>query len=799
MSISLRCLALLCLLLVSIGGFAQNAPPPVPAATPAQTLDALGAQLDSVQSTLKRKHNDVPLADLRGQALAVQDQARQLAAGLDPQMAALQAQLAVLGPAPAKGAPPESSEVAAQRRQLDKAQAALDAQIKQAQLLNQNAGQLAAQIAAQRNDEFQARLSSRTATPFSRAFWADPLRSLAEDTQRVQRLGTRVRAALVDAWQPPQRQPLIWCLIGAGLLLLAGRWLLDRLLLWVAARQMPDGHLRRSALATGVALSSVLIAGLAAQLVRVGLNWNAALDDDLDALAGRVVSLVMFAAYVTGLGRALLSVDRPSWRLPALSDLAATRLRVFPWLLGAAALVFGLLDRLTRMLGTSLAVTVVAHGLVALVVSGLIGATLVRLRHARRALISEGKPPATQPAWVGVLRAGATLGVIISWLGIATGFIALAYFVALQMLWIGVIVATLYLLSHLVHDLFHTLLAPDCPSGKRLQASFGVGANTLDQAAVVLSGAARLALMLLALAIVLSPFGAGPSELLASVTQSLGNAQLGNLPIKPRTILGALAVLVVGLALVRAFKSWLSAQLLPRTSMTPGMQSSLVTLIGYVAGLLVVVLTLAEMQVDLKSITWIVSALTVGIGFGLQAIVQNFISGLILLVERPVKVGDWVSLSTDVEGDIQRINVRATEIRMGDRSTVIVPNSQLITEKVRNVTLANAQGRVLIKLPMPLDTDAGKVRELVLEVLHAHPATLDTPAPTVTLDNIDAGSLTFACTTYVNSPRDVGNVKSALLFEILERLRTAHLPLTRAQNMLVRTLPPLADDSDAQG
>ena len=793
---------MLLLALGSATAFAQSgeqSPKPEPVATPAQTLDALGAQLASVQAALKRKNNDVPLADLRGQALAVQDQARQLAAGLAPQMAALQAQLDVLGPVPAKGAPAESSEVATQRRQLDKVQAALDAQIKQAQLLNQNAGQVAAQIAAQRNDEFQARLTSRTATPFSRAFWIDPLRALPEDTQRVRRLGAHVRAALGDAWQPPQRQPLIWCLLGAGLLLVVGRWALDRLLLWVAARQMPDGHLRRSALAAGVALSSVLIAGLAVQLLRLGLDWNDTLDDELDALAARVVSLVLFAAYVTGLGRALLSVDRPTWRLPALSDLTARRLRLFPWLLGAAALVFGLFDRLTRALGTSLAVTVVTHALVALVVSSLIGATLVRLRHARRALITEGKPPVPQAAWVGVLRAGATLGVIISWLGVATGFIALAYFVALQMLWIGVIVATLYVLSHLVHDLFHTVLAPDCPSGKRLQATFGVGANTLDQAAVVLSGVARLALLLLALAIVLSPFGAGPRELLASVTQSLGNIQLGNLPIKPGTILSALAVLVVGLLLVRGFKGWLGTQLLPRTSMTAGMQSSLVTLVGYVAGLLVVVLTLAEMQVDLKSITWIVSALTVGIGFGLQAIVQNFISGLILLVERPVKVGDWVSLSTDVEGDIQRINVRATEIRMGDRSTVIVPNSQLITENVRNVTLANAQGRVLIKLPMPLDTDAAKVRALVLEVLHEHPGTLDTPAPAVTLDNIDANSLTFACTAYVNSPRDVGGVKSALLFEILDRLRDAHLPLTRAQNMVVRSLPPLAEDVDAQG
>ena len=80
-----------------------------------------------------------------------------------------------------------------------------------------------------------------------------------------------------------------------------------------------------------------------------------------------------------------------------------------------------------------------------------------------------------------------------------------------------------------------------------------------------------------------------------------------------------------------------------------------------------------------------------------------------------------------------------------------------------------------------------------------HPATLDTPAPAVTLDNIDAGSLTFACTAYVTSPRDVGGVKSALLFEILDRLREARLPLTRAQNMVVRNLPPITDSPGDSG
>ncbi len=271
-----------------------------------------------------------------------------------------------------------------------------------------------------------------------------------------------------------------------------------------------------------------------------------------------------------------------------------------------------------------------------------------------------------------------------------------------------------------------------------------------------------------------------------------------DLTIEPGSILIAIVVFVLGLMAVRTLRRWLTEQLLPNTRMEPGMQVSISTLFGYVGGLLVFVLALAELHVDLKSIAWIVSALSVGIGFGLQAIVQNFISGLILLVERPVKVGDWVSL-TGVEGDIRRINVRATEIQLGDRSTMIVPNSQLITEKVRNVTLANAQGRVQIKLPMPLDSNAGKVRELILGVLRAHVGTLAMPAPTVLLESVDGGTMLFNCVAYVNSPRDVGGVKSDLLFEMLEQLRVARLPMTSPQSMLVRTLPPMIEGDEQTG
>jgi small-conductance mechanosensitive channel len=799
MSTLIRTLLLLSLLLGGSALHAQNngpSPDSAPVLTPAQTLDQLGTQLDAVKSALKAKPQDAPLADLRGSALSVQDQSRQLATSLAPQMAALQAQLGVLGPAPEKGAPAESAEVASQRRQLDKAQAALDAQIKQAQLLNQNALQLAAQITGLRNDQFQARLASRTATPFSRAFWTDPVRALPDDIVRVKRLGARWHEAWNAARQPPNRQPLLWCLVAAAALLIGGRWSLEHLLLRLAGRHLPEGHLRRSAMAAAVALTAVFTTGLAARLVYAGLNWNDLLDTNLDALAAATVRLVYFAAFVTGLGRALLAVKHPSWRLPHLSDVAARQLRPFPWLLGASVLLLGLVERISRTTGSSLAATVATHGVIALVISGLIGMALLRLRHAQHEVAITGNTPSQRPLWVGLLTASALLGVCVSLLGVATGFIALAYFVALQMLWVGVVIGSLYVLTHLLQDVFETLLSPRGHSGKRLQATFGLSSNMLDQTAIILSGISRIALTLLALAIVLKPFGAGPGDLWSSAMQTLSGAKLGDLTIAPGTILNGLLVFVLGLLVLRTLKRWLSEQLLPKTTMQPGMQDSLATLLGYLGGILLFVLTLAAFKVDLKSIAWIVSALSVGIGFGLQAVVQNFISGLILLVERPVKVGDWISLN-DVEGDIRRINVRATEIQLADRSTMIVPNSQLITENVRNVTLANAQGRVLINLPMPLDTDANKARTLILEVLNEHPETLAMPAPLVQLADLDAGSMSFNCIAYVNGPRKVGGVKSDLLFTILERLRTADLPLVRAQNMLVRNLPPLATGQDA--
>ena len=121
--------------------------------------------------------------------------------------------------------------------------------------------------------------------------------------------------------------------------------------------------------------------------------------------------------------------------------------------------------------------------------------------------------------------------------------------------------------------------------------------------------------------------------------------------------------------------------------------------------------------------------------------------------------------------------MRATEIQLGDRSTLIVPNSEFITKTVRNMTLRNAEGRLRIRLPMPLTTDARQVREIMLGVLHEHEAVLPEPAPGVTLDGIENGLLIFQAIAYVSGPRMAAGVRSELLFTILERLQAAQVPM----------------------
>lgn len=722
---------------------------------------------------------------------AIGTAAEQLARRRAEELADIDSRLAGLGPTPAKGAAPDAPDVAEQRASLARQRAAIDAEAKLARLISVDAEQRGTELIRQRREQFQAALTTRIDSPLGGVFWRNLRNALPGDAARLRSLALELREATAAALQPGLRSSFLGSLAAALLLAVAGTWLAERLLVRMVPARLPAGRLRRSLLAAASVLAYVLLIGMATQLAWTGLGVDSdAGADALRALSKATLRQAVFAAFVIGLGHALLSRKRSSWRLPALSDDLARRLSPYPWWLAIVASLSGLVTEVNSIIGASLAAEVSVHTATALAISA-IGA--LALRHVRttpapapspadgaqedKASATEVAEVAPRPVWVGLLAACAGAAIAATVLLVAFGFVALAGALTRQMVWTGVVFATTYLLFQLVDDVCEAVLSSKGSFGERLHKGLGIDAKLLDQASVLVSGVLRVALFFYMVIALLAPFGTGPDEVFrrgSTVEQTL---KVGDFTLAPQALLTALAVVIAGLLMIRVLKRWLSERYFPNTSLEPGMRSSIVTLLGYVGGVLVIAVALAGLGISVERIAWVASALSVGIGFGLQAIVQNFISGLILLAERPVKVGDWVVLG-DTEGDVRRVNVRATEIQLGDRSTVIVPNSEFITKTVRNMTLTGAPGRVLLRLPAPLDTDAERMRNVILDAFCAHEGVLADPEPIVQLEGILNGTLTFLAIGYVSNPRNAGGVRSDLLFTILSGLREAGLALS---------------------
>ena len=749
----------------------------IPALEEDASLEQLSDRLDLVRQGVTSNANDDMLSQLRQAALQVQRQADALGTQRTSDVERLDDQLNVLGPV----LPDEADSITRQRKQLADEKKSLLAQQQQAQQLTQSARDLATQIVNLRRSLFNSQVTSRAASPLSPAFWSSLIRPTDDDVARLRELRGEAADAVASAFSAEHRWLFIACLVAAVLVWTVARRLLERVLTQATVRFLPEGRLRRSALALGVSLATLSTIAGSVSLLRWGLETSAELGNDLASLTNHILTLVVFSAFISGLGRAMLMLQRPSWRLPPIPDEVASALAWFPQVLAFALVLLLTQERINSVIGTSLALTVATNGLTALVVSLLFVAALVRYRRTRR------EHGLARPAGL----AGLIPFVVLVWvaailLTLLAGFLTLAYFLTAKLLWISVVATCTYLLVSVFVDICEILLSPRQPAGLALASALGMQQRHQAQVSTVLAGIGRTVLLFIAAMLVFTPTGTSPGELLQSLADwdGSGGKLLGNLSIVPQDIFLAVAIFVGGLLAIRVVKRWLSERLLPETDMDAGMRASLVTLVGYLGFLFLAMLVMSTLHINLTSLTWVVSALSVGIGFGLQQIVQNFISGLILLTERPVKVGDWVSLA-GVEGDIRRINVRATEIQMSDRSTVIVPNSQFISQNVRNVTMGNALGVVGITLTLPLETDANRVRELLLAAFQEHEAILDAPATSVTFKDLTASGMVLSVGGYVAGPRQVSGARSDLLFTILGRLRDEGIALSSPQSMVL--------------
>ncbi len=754
-------------------------------------LPALQKRLDQLKQQVSAAKTDKKFTGLNDGAQKLAEDADKLAVALAPQLEEVQAQLDVLGPAPAAGTLTETPQVVSQRNKLNNSKTLLTTQIEQTKGIATGARNLSSQISGMRRDALKTQIALNTGSILGSNFWSPLITPNEDDAARFDDFGSQVSDAWTQAWSPDWRVGTGIYLLLALLIGVFGRKTLDRPMNWILPRWLPQGRFRRSFLACFTTLSTTFTLGISVQLLGFIFTRLPDTSQWVNEFAEQLVELTYFSAVIAGLGIALLSNGHPSWRLPGIADPLAKTLASFPVLLAGFIFLFGIIEQLNNLVGASIAATLFGNGLAALLVALNCLIAPLRVNRMRRKMRADGEQTEARSTLAGLIHLVISLTAFVILIALLIGYIPLARFVTFELLWIGLVVCSLYLLIHFWVDLCESVFSATTHSGKILKGTLSVNDRHLSLAATLCSALGKTALLLMAaVALLNGTFGTTtPLELLSKIVDMWGGKGLESLNIIPAHAVNAVLCLVVGWYVLRSAKRWLDNDFLPKTMMDRGMRASLVTLFTNVGYVLIIMLTLSSLGIEWNKLAWIVSALSVGIGFGLQEIVKNFISGLILLTERPVKVGDLISIS-GVEGDIRRINVRATEIQLSDKSTVIVPNSQLISQNVRNATMGNAQGVATIVLTFPLDIDPEQVRTLLLDAYNLHEAILENPPPSVSFKELGPTGIVLSVTGYVNSPRMVGGTRSDLLYEILKMLRAAEISLSQTQTMVLEQ--PLA-------
>jgi small-conductance mechanosensitive channel len=267
---------------------------------------------------------------------------------------------------------------------------------------------------------------------------------------------------------------------------------------------------------------------------------------------------------------------------------------------------------------------------------------------------------------------------------------------------------------------------------------------------------------------------------------------VGEVRIIPARVLWAL--LIFGLIII--FSGWVRSQLennwLKMTGMAQGARDAMVTITGYVMFLLALLAGLSAAGFDFGNVAIVAGALSVGIGFGLQNIVNNFVSGLILLFERPISKGDWIVVG-GTEGVVKEIQIRSTRIETFDRSDVIVPNSELISNQVTNWVLSSRSGRAIIPVGVAYGTDTEKVREILLDIADKNENVSKSgyfPAPIVLFRAFGDSSLNFELRIFLREIDKRLSVISEINFAIDKAFREQGIEIPFPQRDLhIKSLP----------
>lgn len=763
------CLLLNAVLLVTVG----TASGQTDSSTHSDLAAAWGETADAAVSALADEATSTDAFDrLRARLSAQRTEALDAQSKLKSRVETLEAELNALGPAPAEGEE-EPVEIAELRAQLNERIATARVPFLEAQAAYERADGLIGEIDVLVRARLSQQLTNLEPTPVNPNNWPAAFTAIAGFSDSI-------REGYQNIWNSSfKRSSFIGGLPFAAILIMFG------LIVHFYGRRRvialmhegfdeDDGQLSNLH-KLGLSAVRLLLPSLTAMAIILGVSQLLPDIKESDALVSGLsfAAIALIVAY--WVGNALFSPDLPEAAVLHLEPRPAYRARRMALALGIILALMLILRAIAEASGFEPRARAVLF-LPLFLLGSLCLARLSKLLRHREVVESEVdqeeapmRVPTTNALRDLIGRAGLVIALIVPVLALV------GYLSAARALFIPA-VETLGLLGVLVviyarmRDFIDGWLEADGDARRQSDRRRYRSAPVVVGLALICMAGPFLALI----------WGARPSDLQEVWVWLRDGVAIGDVRLSVTDLLTFILVFAVGYTITRMLQAVTRGSVLPRFEIDRGASNAIVSGIGYVGIFLAAVLAISATGLSLGNLAIVAGALSVGIGFGLQTIVSNFVSGIILLVERPIKEGDWIEVA-GYSGNVRKISVRSTQIDTFDGAAVIVPNAELIAGTVLNWTHTEMTGRVIVPVGVAYGSDARKVEEVLLEVARAHPMVLRRPAPSVVFQGFGADSMDFEIRAFLRDVTWMLSAKSDLNFAIVQKFEEVGIEIPYAQ------------------
>ena len=745
-------------------------------------LARYAASADQFQKQLQADaENDSALVDVRA---GLEELSRELIASgvaFRPRLSTINTRLDEIGPPRGEGEPPEPPELTAERQTLVDEKAEINALIGKAESLSLRVNGMIGEINQIRRDLFTNTLSRRY--DISAALSGEVLDDLAAEGRKLSgSVSSWLRFVLKFKLQAVLLATF-FALVAAGVLMIGGRRLFGNLFDPDPTIEEPSYLSRLSVAFWSTLLPSAALAVFLAATYFF-YNYYGVLRYDIARLMAMLFNVIAIVFFVYRLSAAVFAPRLPKWRLLPMETGAA---RMLFWLTLLAALVTGadfFASRINEVMRSPLSLTV-AKSLVATVIVGLL---VIVFGLARPYVGEDGKPRGWNPYFrtlIILLGVGTILAALL-------GYIGLARFISQQIVITGAILATMYIGYLSAGAISEVGGFMNTGFGRRLDRRYHFDETTEDQVGLLLSIVINVLVLAVGIPLILLQWGFQWGDIRLWTYNIANEIRIGSISISLIGILTGILLFLAGYFGTRGFQRWLDGKVMARGKVDAGVRNSIKTAVGYAGIALAALIGISAAGIDLSNLALVAGALSLGIGFGLQNIVNNFVSGLILLAERPFKVGDWI-VAGGVSGTVKKISVRATEIETFQRQSVILPNSELINAAVANWTHRNRLGRVDIAVGVSYDSDPRQVQQILLEIIRAQPQAMKNPEPMVAFMGFGASSLDFEVRAFLSDVTVQLGFLNEVRFQIFERFRQEGIEIPfPQQEVYIKEMPKVA-------